>query len=151
VTWLFWNTNRHRDGRQDLWQPRFPTPELVLAAADLLPSIREPSGRDAELAEGPRWEIVVSPGAVRVRTRDYARADRAHERAIRRHQAAVDVAVIYLREGDDVPEPGRNRLWCVARRARRVRRPAWSCGCRNYNSSARRAAALAAPSVSTGW
>jgi hypothetical protein len=54
----------------DLWQPRFPTPELVHAAADLLPTIREQTGRDAEMAEGPRWEIVVSPGVVRVRTRD---------------------------------------------------------------------------------
>jgi hypothetical protein len=88
----------------DLWRPRFPTPELVHAAADLLPSIHDPSGRDAELAEGPRWEVVVSPGVIRVRTRDYARAERAHERAVRR-QAEVDMAVTYLRDGDDVPEP----------------------------------------------
>ena len=57
----------------DLWQPRFPTPELVRAAADLLPTIREQTGRDAIPTEGPRWEIVVSSGVVRVRARDYAR------------------------------------------------------------------------------
>jgi hypothetical protein len=77
----------------------------VHAAADLLPSISEQAGRAAVLDEGPRWEIVVSPGVIRVRTRDYARAERAHEHAIRRNQAAVHMAVPYLREGDDVPEP----------------------------------------------
>jgi hypothetical protein len=49
----------------------------VGAAADLLPSIRESGGRDATLGEGPRWEVVVSPGVIRVRTRDYGRAERS--------------------------------------------------------------------------
>jgi hypothetical protein len=65
----------------ELWRPRFPGPELVHAAADLLPSISEQAGRDSVLGEGPRWEIVISPGVIRVRTRDYARAERAYERA----------------------------------------------------------------------
>jgi hypothetical protein len=109
-----------------LWQPHFPTAELVHAAADLLPSIREPSRRATELAEGPRWEIVVSPGVVRVRTRDYARAGRAHERAVRRHQADVDMAVTYLRDGDEVPEPLSTRgtiyAWSPRSRARMIAR-----------------------------
>ena len=109
----------------ELWGPRFPGPELVHAAANMLPSISEAAGRDAVLGEAPRWwEIVVSPGVIRVRTRDYARAERAHERAIRRHQAAVDMAVTYLREGDDVPEPiptrGTIYAWSPRSRARMV-------------------------------
>src|SRR5437868_4586684 len=55
-----------------LWQPAFPGAELVEAAADLLPSIQESSSNTATLSEGPRWEVVVSPGVIRVRTRDYA-------------------------------------------------------------------------------
>jgi hypothetical protein len=110
----------------ELWRPRFPGPELVHAAADLLPSISEQAGRDAVLGEGPRWEIVVSPGVIRVRTRDYARAERAHERAIRRHQADVDMAVTYLREGENVPEPlptrGTIYAWSPRSRARMVAR-----------------------------
>ncbi len=113
-------------GVGELWQPRFPTAELVHAAADLLPTIREQTGRDVEMAEGPRWEIVVSPGVIRIRTRDYARAERAHERAVRRHQADVDMAVTYLREGDDVPEPlptrGTIYAWSPRSRARMVAR-----------------------------
>jgi hypothetical protein len=110
----------------DVWRPQFPTPELVHAAADLLPSNREQSGRDAELAEGPRREIVVSPGVVRVRTRDYARAERTHERAVHRHQADVGIAVTYLRDGEDVPEPlptrGTIYAWSPRSRARMVAR-----------------------------
>src|SRR5690349_9900612 len=63
-----WNADR-------LWQPAFPSAELVGAAADLLPSKPETGGRTSTLSEGPRWEIVVSPGVIRVRTRDYARAE----------------------------------------------------------------------------
>jgi hypothetical protein len=62
----------------ELWRPQFSTPELVRAAGDLLPSIHEPSGREAELTEGPRWEIVVSPRVIRVRTRDYMGRTSSH-------------------------------------------------------------------------
>jgi hypothetical protein len=116
----------HVPDAHPLWRPAFPSPELVHAAADLLPSIRDASGRNAELVEGPRWEIVVSPGVIRVRTRDYARAERRHERELRRHQAAVDMAVTYLREGDEVPEPLPSRgtiyAWSQRSRARLVAR-----------------------------
>ena len=63
------------------------------------------------LAEGPRWEIVVSPGVFRVRTRDYARAERTHERAIERHRKNVDVAAAW---DGDLPEPLRTRGTIVA-------------------------------------
>jgi hypothetical protein len=86
----------------------------------------ESAGRDAVLGEGPRWEIVVSPSVIRVRTRDYARAERTYERQLRRHQAAVDMAVTYLRDGDDAPEPlptpGTIYAWSPRSRARLVAR-----------------------------
>jgi len=34
-----------------LWRPRFPGPELVGAAADLLPTVQPVSGRHAEIGE----------------------------------------------------------------------------------------------------
>lgn len=121
------NIDEHTRANVDgLWRPAFPTPELVHAAADLLPSVREASGRDVKLGEGPRWEVVVSPGVIRVRTRDYARAERTHERQLHRHQAAVDMAVTYLRDGEDVPEPlptrGTIYAWSPKSRARLVAR-----------------------------
>lgn len=63
-----------------LWRPTFPDAELVGAAADLLPAIRETGGRDATLSEKPRWEVVLSAGVIRVRTRDYAKIDRNCQR-----------------------------------------------------------------------
>ncbi|WP_300008181.1 hypothetical protein [Pseudonocardia sp.] len=98
----------------------------MAAAADLLPSITEQSGRDAVIGEGPRWEIVVSPGVIRVRTRDYARAERTHERQLRHHQAGVDIRAGYLAEGRDVPEPLPTRgticAWSAKSRARLIAR-----------------------------
>jgi hypothetical protein len=109
-----------------LWQPAFPGPELVGAAADLLPSVQQPSGRTATLSEGPRWEVVISPGVIRVRTRDYARAERTSERRGAHHQAAVDMAATFLAGGEDIPEllPTRGTIvaWSPKSRARLVAR-----------------------------
>jgi len=44
-----------------LWQPSFPSAELVQHAADLIPHIAADAvGESGVLTEGPRWEIVVS-------------------------------------------------------------------------------------------
>jgi hypothetical protein len=98
----------------------------VGAAADLLPSIREAGGRDATLGEGPRWEVVVSPGVIRVRTRDYAKAERSSERREARRRAGVDMAATFLADGDEVPEPLPTRgtviAWSPKSRARLVAR-----------------------------
>ena len=107
-----------------LWQPAFPSPDLVQHAADLIPHIAAGTvGESAEITEGPRWEIVVSPGAFRVRTRNYARGERTHERAVHRHRKAVDVAATW--EGD-LPDllstRGTITAWTRRSRARLVER-----------------------------
>lgn len=89
---------------RSLWTPAFPAPELVRAAADLLPSIQAASWTSATLSEGPRWEVVVSPGVIRVRTRDYARAERASERRRAHNRAQADMAASFLVEGKNVSE-----------------------------------------------
>jgi len=69
-------------GVGQLWTPRFPRGDGVARAASLLPGIRDVAG--ATLAEGPRWEVVVSPGCLQVRTRDWSRRQRSDERAVQR-------------------------------------------------------------------
>lgn len=107
-----------------LWQPSFPSAELVQHAADLIPHITADAvGEHGVLTEGPRWEIVVSPGVFRVRTRDYARAERTHERAVERHRKQIDVAATW--EGDmpdALPTRGTITAWTRRSRARLVER-----------------------------
>ena len=105
-----------------LWQPSFPSPELVQHAADLIPHIAAGAiGQAAEISEGPRWEIVVSPGVFRVRTRDYARAERTHERAMERRRKNVDVAATWEGEMPDaLPTRGTITAWTPRSRARLV-------------------------------
>lgn len=109
-----------------LWCPVFPRADLVGAAADLLPSVREVGGRGELLGEGPRWEVVVSPGVIRVQTRDYARAERGAERREAHRRAGVDMAMTFLAEGQEVPEPCPTRGtvlgWSAKSRARLVAR-----------------------------
>jgi hypothetical protein len=111
---------------EGLWKPAFPGPELVGAAADLLPSIQDASGRSVTLSESPRWEVVVSPGVIRVRTRDYARAERAIERRRAHDRAEANMAATFLAEGKEVPEllPTRGTIvaWSPKSRARLVAR-----------------------------
>jgi hypothetical protein len=102
-----------------LWQPQFPSSELVEAAAGLLPAARvsvlagiaprrpgEDSGRHAagSLTEGPRWEIVISPGTVQVRTRDWAKVERSAERALERRQKGADAIAAWLATEDGLPD-----------------------------------------------
>jgi len=105
---------------EPLWKPSFPSPELVQHAADLIPHIKPEAG---DPGEGPRWEIVVSPGAFKVRTRNYARAERTHERAVERHRKQIDVAASW---DGEIPEPPPTRGaitgWTRRSRARLVER-----------------------------
>jgi hypothetical protein len=113
-------------GPEELWQPAFPGADLVGAAADLLPSIREAGGRNGTLGEGPRWEVVVSPGVIRVQTRDYAKSERGSERREAHRRAGVDMAATFLADDKEVPEllPTRGTIiaWSPKSRARLVAR-----------------------------
>ena len=93
-------------------------------AADLIPHISaDVLGEESVLTEGPRWEIVVSPGVFRVRTRDYARAERTHERAVARHRKDVDVAANWDGDVPDaLPTRGTITAWTRRSRARLVER-----------------------------
>jgi hypothetical protein len=94
----------------------------VQHAADLIPHVTAGAvGQAAEISEGSRWEIVVSPGVFRVRTRDYARAERTHERAVERRRKNVDVAATWEGEMPDaLPTRGTITAWTPRSRARLV-------------------------------
>ena len=105
-----------------LWSPAFPSPELVDAAAALLPAVREEAGR---LAEGPRWELTVGPGMFAVATRDWARVERTAERQTEARRKDMDLAVAHhLATGEWSDPPPRAPItgWSRKSRARMVRR-----------------------------
>lgn len=114
------------DHENAIWRPAFPGPELVGAAADLIPHIRDDGGRDSLMREGPRWQIVVSPGVIRVQTRDLARAERTRERAAEARRHEIDMRVTWSTNGQDAPEPLPTRgtifAWSPKSRARMVAR-----------------------------
>lgn len=109
-----------------LWSPRFPTPDLVSAAAQQVPSVEQPVGPGSELAEGPHWEFTVGPGMVSVRSKDYARAERTHERQEKAARAMVDQLAHTLATTGAFPEqpnPTREIVgWSRKSRARMVER-----------------------------
>jgi hypothetical protein len=110
-----------------LWQPRFPSPELLREAAALLPRVRRASSaRDELLTEGPRTYIRVGPGVIEVRTKDYARAERAAERHVKRRELDVAVLADYFAEHGcfpDDPEPTRTITeWSRKSQANMVRK-----------------------------
>lgn len=107
---------------------RFPTGEMLHAAASYIPGLPasarasrtwttcEQDGTlwvDASdvdvhqaqpLLEGPQWYVSVSPGRVRVWTRDEARDDRRQVRELELRAKAADAMATYLAEDRDVPE-----------------------------------------------
>jgi hypothetical protein len=86
-----------------MWQPSCPAPELVTLAAALLPGIQQHAGPAAVEPEGPRWEIVIAPGAIQVRTRDWARSSRYQEREAQRQAQKVDQLISWLTDRGEFP------------------------------------------------
>lgn len=120
-------TDLGQDLIASLWAPRFPSADLVAQAADLVPSVRQAAGPDSTLAEGPHWEFTVAPGMVSVRSRDYARAERTHERQVTAHRAETDQLAHSLIENDwefpPDPEPSREITgWSRKSRANMVQK-----------------------------
>lgn len=90
---------------------RFPSPDLVDAAADLVPAIPADEDRGDSLSEGPVWRVSVSPGRVRVWTKDEAAGDRTENRERDMRAKAADALATFMELDDDgnlvkdVPEP----------------------------------------------
>lgn len=109
---------------QDAWRPQFPSPDLVATVAGLLPTL--PRWEPGPIPEGPTWRISVSPGAVAVGTRDYARVDRTEQRQEQARQLDVDAAVAYFEANGEWPpeaKPSREIMeWSRQSRGRMVRR-----------------------------
>lgn len=88
----------------------FPSPDLVDAAAGLLPAIPANETAGQTLYEGPAWRVSISPGRVRVWTKDEAAADRTEDRALDMRVKAADALAAFLEVDDagnlvkDVPE-----------------------------------------------
>jgi hypothetical protein len=82
---------------------RFPSPELVDEAAALFPSIpaTEKAGRASLLHEGPAWRVSVSPGRVRVWTKDEADADRRENGEREDRVKTADALGAFLEEDED--------------------------------------------------
>lgn len=109
-----------------LWSPSFPGVDLVHQAADLLPGLRGAAGEHSEISEGPHWQISIGPGLISVRSKDYARAERTHERQQQATRATVDqLARSLISNGGfpDDPEPSRVITgWSRKSRSRMVER-----------------------------
>lgn len=113
-----------------LWRPTFPAADQVDAAADLLPG--EACRREPR--EGPTWRISVSPGKVKIWTRDEADAERAENRQLDGHAAMVDAQASFIeldKDGErvirDTPVPDASKRgvitgWSAKSRARMVER-----------------------------
>lgn len=80
---------------------RFPSPEMVTAAAALLepaaPWASGPDRRGTEPESG-RFHITVGPGVVRLGWTNPVRAEKAAERAVGHHQRDVDDAKLQIRD-----------------------------------------------------
>ena len=100
-----------------LWSPRFPSPELVDAAAALPPAVTEEAGT---LAEGPRWELTVGPGMFAVACHDWSRRERTGERAHDAHVKDVDQDVAAHIATGEWPEkpPPRSSITAWSRKSR---------------------------------
>lgn len=87
-----------------LWQPWFPSADLVAAAAALVPAVRELTGLAVEQAEGPRWEFVISPGALQVRTKDWSKQSRTQERESPRRALDADALAGWIKDRGGLAE-----------------------------------------------
>ena len=80
---------------------RFPSPEMVTAAAALLepaPPWACGAGRRSVEPESGRFRISIGPGVVRLGRTNPVRAEKAAERAVDHHQRDVDDAKLHVRD-----------------------------------------------------
>ena len=126
-----------------LWSPRFPTADLVAAAAGHFTkrpdsaSARGLSGRNSWddliafdsatiTTEGFRPRIVIGPGVIALERSDPAKAERAAERDGRRRQVNAEIEAVWLNATGELvqdPDPTREvKDWSRRSRARMTRR-----------------------------
>ena len=87
---------------------RFPSPDLVASAAALFePAQPWAHGRDrlGVEPESGRFRITVGPGVVRLGWTNPVRAEKASERAVKRHRLDVATEVDRIKAGRDMPDP----------------------------------------------
>lgn len=97
------------------YRPAFPRADLLAAARELLPPMVKWDGH-----EGPRARITISPGAIGVNRRNYARHERTYERALG-HAAAISeqLAAELLATGQFPPRPApRQEITAWSRKSR---------------------------------
>src|SRR5262249_47414679 len=108
------------DGLSALWGPRFPTPEMLSAAAAMYPGRAPWAGE-----EGPRHRIAIAPGVLALERPDLARLERRIERQTEHRARLIDQRAIYLAEHGEPSPPGRGRhitSWSAKSRGRMTRR-----------------------------
>lgn len=107
------------DNLSSLWTPKFPSADLVDAAASLLPD-----QKCGQLEEGPSWRISVSPGKVKLWTKDEAKAERTENRLREARIKTADAYAAFLASGDEIPaDPEPTRViheWSRKSRSRMV-------------------------------
>jgi hypothetical protein len=132
-----------KDAYTGVTRRRFATSEMISTAAALIPAMPDPhraartfstcdddrlwrEGSDfqvqqsGQMDEGPQWFISVSPGRVRVWTRDEARNEHRSIREIEQQATSADAQATFLLDGDEVPEPIPSReitTWSAKSRA----------------------------------
>jgi hypothetical protein len=84
---------------RDVWAPKFPRADLVAVAAGQFVPLPAWLGE-----EGPRFRIVISPGAMAVGSRDLARAERTWESQERARQSKVEMIAAYIHEHGIPPQ-----------------------------------------------
>ena len=87
---------------------RFPSPDLVASAAALFERAQPWAHERDRLVMEPesgRFRITIGPGVVRLGWTNPVRAEKASERAVKRHRLDVATEVDCIKAGRDVPNP----------------------------------------------
>lgn len=88
----------------ELWRPNFPSADNVHAAAATVPD--QPCGA---VQEGPSWRVTVSPGKVKIWTKDEADAERTATRQADAHYTEINAMAGWLLEDEEIPTPTPSR------------------------------------------
>ena len=100
---------------------RFPSPELVASAAALFePAQPWAHGRDrlGVEPESGRFRITIGPGVVRLGWPSPVRAEKASERAVKRHRLDVTAEIDRIKAGRDMPDPPAREITEWSRKSR---------------------------------